>query len=140
MRIVLAGGTDNQAQAAFGTLTSWDPRTGVIGFRSAFSPEVQQLQVKSVGFSLEKPPMQAQMPMPTIIPIANVSRTYTPSEISIENGVVHLPGCAPPSTGRTYGFEGILAFSSTGVNMQGTFYEIQPPSGGGLGTVGGKRG
>jgi hypothetical protein len=141
MRIVFAGGSDGRPQAAFGTLTSWDAQTGTVGFRPAFSPEVQQLPVKSIAFSFERPPMQAQEPIPTITPFAAVSRTYGASEVTIEQGVVRLPGCIMPIAGHSFGFEGMLTFSGgAGMTVQGTFHDIEPPKGGGSGSVSSKPG
>lgn len=111
----------------FGKVVSWDPKGRTVGLMSDFSNTVEQLPVRSLDLSFRRPFMAAQMPIPSIDELGPVSQTYVASQVSVDQGILLVPGCTMPSPQDQIRFEGRLAFDKAKMTVKGIFYNIVAP-------------
>jgi hypothetical protein len=127
LQIVRANQPIEEAQAAIGSLESWDPRTRTVGFKAAYSDAIEKIPVKSIHFSRLKPDMTAQVAVPRVNSLGNISRTYAASDFDISRGIARFPGCVTASDNHTFVFVGTISFSGNYVHVEGEVSEVIPP-------------
>jgi len=129
MKIERAGSGAGPAQRVLGSLTSWDPLKGTVGFKSAVSRQDEEITVKSIHFELPKNDPVAQVAQPRYEPLGPVSSSFPAKDVTVVKGVLTFPKCVATHDGNEIAFEGKVIFSAATVSLKGDVFEKKNPSG-----------
>jgi hypothetical protein len=129
LEIQPAGPTDLPLQRVYGTLTSWDPGTTTIGFKSDLSNSVEQIPVRIIRFSRSIFSMIAQHATPMHWKIGRIKRSYAAADFTVKDGVLKFDECVLEHDGHPVAFEGSVTFKGSEVLLEGDVTEILSPAG-----------